>query len=375
MSRDAHDDKAWQADAIRGFPPYAGPQTSWDFGDNQRRQTRFLHLNESPYPPSPRAIEAAKAAVDELNRYPDIRGHALCAALEARTGVPARRIVLGCGSDELIHFLCETSLEPGDRCVMPAPSFPRYAQSTRMQGAEPVRVKLRADGASDGPALAAAVDARTKLVFACTPNPPSGGFMDAANLEALVARMPDHPLLAIDEAYHEFGRHAGAPDILAATARRTGPWLVLRTFSKAYSLAALRIGYALCGSDAVAEALRKSMLQFKVTMVAQRAALAALEDEAYLQQALERNARERKRLADGFAVLGLRVYPSAGNFISFDLGRPSRPLVEALAARGIMVRDWRDPDHHNEVRVTIGTPDDTDALLAALRTLLGTARS
>jgi histidinol-phosphate aminotransferase len=344
----------------------------WDFGDHQRLKMRFLHLNESPFAPSPRAIAAAKAALDSMNRYPDIRAHELSAAIAARTGVPASRIIYGCGSDEIIHYLTEVTLDPGTRGVVPAPSFPRYAHSIRMQGAAPVRVRLTRDGACDGSALAAAsADPLTRLVFACTPNPPSGGFMDAANLRGMIAAMPDHVLLVIDEAYHEFARHAGAPDVLAALAARRGPWIVLRTFSKAYALAAMRVGYALCGSDEVAEAMRKAMLQFKVTTPALAAALAAYQDDAHLQDMLERTAAGREQLTRGFIDLGLRAYPSAANFVSCDIARPAQQVMEALASRGILIRDWRDPDHMQELRVTIGAKEDNEVVLRALADELG----
>ncbi|MBL8698870.1 MAG: aminotransferase class I/II-fold pyridoxal phosphate-dependent enzyme [Alphaproteobacteria bacterium] len=368
------EEAAWLTPAVRALPPHHAPQTHAELATAETPQ-RALHLNESPYPPSPRAIAAAEAALHDLNRYPDTRCGALAAAIAARTGVPAARIVFGVGSDELINVIAEMSLKPGDRCVAPAPSFPRYLVSTRLQGAVPVRVALDRDGAADGAALAAAVDARTPLVFACTPNPPSGGMMSGAALDAVVDGVPATTLLVIDEAYHEFGRHAGGPDVLARLARRRGPWIVLRTFSKAYCLAGLRIGYALCGSALEAEGLRRAKMQFNVTAVAQAAALAAYADEAYLRSTLDAVARERARLGDGLRALQLRVYPSAANFLSVDLGVPAQPVMQALAARGIHVRDWRDPGHLTQLRITIGLPADTDAVLDALPAALqGTPR-
>jgi len=208
----------------------------------------MLHLNESPYPPSPKAIEAVQVAAASLNRYPDSQGKALAAALSARTGIAAAHIVFGCGSDELIHDFCTFALSAGDHAVVPAPTFPSFAVETRVQGAMPLRVKLDARGANDAAGLVAAVTDRTHLVFCCTPNPPSGGQMTAAGLEQIAEGVPDHVLLIVDEAYHEFGRQAGGPDALAILKKRPGPWAVMRTFSKAYSLAGARIGYALCGS-------------------------------------------------------------------------------------------------------------------------------
>jgi histidinol-phosphate aminotransferase len=368
---------SWLTDAIRGFPPYRGPQTAADFpaGGAGAHPIRFLHLNESPYPPSPRAIEAVARHAVGLNRYPDIHGRALASALSARTGVPVGRIIFGAGSDELIHFLCEIALAQGDELVTPAPTFPRYAVSARLLGARPVRTRLDASGANDARALAAAVTDKTRIVFCCTPNNPSGAFLSEAAVEELVERVPDTVLLAVDEAYYEFGRHAGGPDILRLLARRRGPWAVLRTFSKAYGLAALRVGYALCGSDDVADALRKAKLQYNVNTIAQAAALAALEDDAHLARTLDDSATERARLTAGLANLGIAPFPSAANFVSGRMPFAASIAMEELRKRGILIRDWRDPDHLQEIRITLGLPEDTDAVLAALRDILVAQRA
>jgi len=331
----------------------------------------MLHLNESPYPPSPKAVEAVREIAGTLNRYPDSQGKSLAQALSLRTGIPSRQILFGCGSDELIHDICTFALAPGDHAVVPAPTFPSFATETRIQGATPIRVKLDARGANDAAGLVAAITDRTRLVFCCTPNPPSGGLLSAAGIEELARGVPDSVLLVVDEAYHEYGRHAGGPDVLPILAKRKGPWAVLRTFSKAYGLAGARLGYALCGSEEVAEALRKVKLHFGATVPAQAAGLAALEDDAYLEKVVAAVARERERLTDGLRRLGLKVFPSAANFVSAVLPIPAADVVEKLRQRRILVRDWRDPDHLQEIRITVGLPDDTDAVIAALRDILG----
>jgi histidinol-phosphate aminotransferase len=254
--------------------------------------------------------------------------------------------------------------------VIPAPSFPRYGLSGRILGARVLRTKLDAGGASDPAALGAAVTERTKLVFCCTPNPPSGGMMTASALDALVSAIPDTVLLVMDEAYHEFGKHAGGPDVLAALKRRHGPWAVLRTFSKAYGLGGARIGYALCTTD-VADALRKIKMQFNVTSPSQAAALAALQDEGYLASTLDAVARERVRMSEGIATLGLKPFPTAANFVSTRLERPAVETEEEFKKRGILIRGWRDPEFLHEIRITVGLPEDTDAVLTALAEILG----
>jgi histidinol-phosphate aminotransferase len=358
---------AWPNAIVRGMPPYRGPETIYDFprGPGAPRM-RFLHLNESAYPPSPRAVAAVTGFASDLHRYPDIHCHALAAALASRTGIPAKQILFGSGSDELIHFLIEISVTAGDEIVIPSPTFPRYAHTATLCGAKVVRTRLDAAGAPDADALLKAIGSRTRLVFACTPNNPSGGMMTAAAVEALARGVPVEVLLVVDEAYWEFARHAGGPDLLPILQRRRGHWLSLRTFSKAYALSALRVGYALCGSPAVADSLRKAKLQFNVNAVAQAAALAALEDESYLAETLARSAGERQRIAAGATRLGLVALPSTANFQCVRLPFSAELAMNELAKRHILVRDWRDPNHRHELRITVGLPEDTDALLAAL---------
>jgi histidinol-phosphate aminotransferase len=352
----------WARGWISALPPYVAPPEPHAPG------LMPLHLNESPHPPSPRAIAAAQAACAGVNRYPDVPGRRLAAALAARTGVPASRIVFGAGSDELIHLLAQAALEPGASCVMPAPSFPRYLSGTRIQGATPIAVDLREDGANDVDGLADAVRADTRIVFACTPNPPSGGALAVGEIARLGRTVPADVLLAIDEAYVEFA--PPGDDALAALAARDGNWVVLRTFSKAHGLAGLRVGYALCGDDSTAEMLRRIRLQFAVTAPAFAAAEASLADTAHLARNVAAVAAERARLVAGLAALGLRVWPSAANFVSATLPRPAAPVIADLRGRGILVRDWRDARFPNEMRITVGLPAETDTLLAALRDLL-----
>ena len=365
---------AWVRPSVEALPRHGtGSPSAADFAGPNAPKIHMLHLNESPYPPSPKAVEAVRAGANTLNRYPDSQGKALAQALSARTGIPAARILFGCGSDELIHDFCTFALSPGDHAVVPAPTFPSFAVETRVQGATPLRVKLDARGANDAAGLVAAVTEQTRLVFCCTPNPPSGGQMTAAGLEQVAQGVPEHVLLIVDEAYHEYGRQAGGPAVLPILAKRRGPWAVMRTFSKAYGLAGARIGYALCGSEDVAEALRKVKLHFGATAPAQAAALAALEDDAYLDTVVAAVARERQRLGDGLAALGLEVFPSAANFVSAKLPILGAAAVDQLRRRRILIRDWRDPEHLHEIRITVGLAEDTDAVIAALRDVLATA--
>jgi histidinol-phosphate aminotransferase len=332
-----------------------------------------MHLNESPYPPSPQAVSAMAAATQRLNRYPDPSAQALCEELAERTGIAAPHIVCAHGSEELIHVLCTLGAADGDEVVVAAPTFPGIAAAVGLRNATPVRTMLDAQGANDPAALLAAITSRTRILFCCTPNPPSGGLMGAEAVDRLVRNVPDHVLLVMDEAYHEFGRHAGGPDILRALSERRGPWVDLRTFSKAYGLAGARVGYALCSSREVADAIRYAKTMYGPSTVPLVGALAALRDDAHLAATLDAVGRERERMSAGFAALGLRPLPSAANFVSIAMPMAAADAMAQLHERGILVRDWRDPAHRHEIRVTVGVPDDTDAILAALGSILQNA--
>jgi len=333
---------------------------------------RRLHLNESPYPPSPHAIAAMAAAAQNTNRYPDPSTKELCAELSTRTGVAASQIVCGHGSEELINVLCTLGLREADEVVLPAPTFPGIPAAVGVRNAVAVRIKLDGQGANDADAMLAAITPRTRIVFCCTPNPPSGGLMSAEAVREMAQRVPDHVLLVVDEAYHEFGRHADGPDVLEILRRRRGPWVDLRTFSKAYSLAGARVGYALCSSVEVTDAIRYGKTMYGPSTVPLAGALAALRDDAHLADALNAVARERARITEGMTRLGLKPMATAANFVSVALPMPAIDAMTRLHELGILVRDWRDADHRHEIRVTVGTADDTDAFLGALRTILQT---
>lgn len=360
--------------AVAALNPFRSPPVEADArAAGVTAPIRRLNLNESSFPPSPRVIEAIRDAAALVNRYPDPRWRDLSAAIGKRTGVAADRIVFGNGSDDLLMLLAQIVLEPGTSAVLPTPSFPRYMTGTTFAGAAPIAVPVRKDGANDVSAMLAAIRADTRLVLCATPNNPTGAMLDAAELNRLAAETPAHVLLLIDEAYFEFARHAGGPDALSALARRQGPWAVVRTLSKAYGLAGLRVGYALLSSPALAEPLNRVRGMFNVNVLAQVAARAALDDEAHTQGLLDACAIERKRLSDGFQRLGCTPLPSVANFVSAQLPMPAVDAVKAFQQRGILIGAVGPGPFERHIRVTIGTPDDTDAVLAALAEILKTA--
>ena len=332
---------------------------------------RRLHLNESPVPPSLKAILAMRLAATEVHRYPANEPAALAAALAARVGVAPERIVLGNGSSELLLAAAQLAIGPGDEAVVPTPSFPLYEKAIAIQRGRMAGVPTAADGRVDVGAVLAGIGPRCRLVYAATPNNPTGGLLAADAVEALVQGVPDDVLLLLDEAYYEFGRHAGGPDALPILARRRGPWIATRTFSKAQGLAGIRVGYGIASDAALADRFRGLRLNFTLNHVAQAGALAALADDAHTEAVLTANAAARERLSAGLQALGFEVFPSATNFVTARTPEPAAALAAALAEAGILVMALAWPSTPNALRISIGTPDDTEAVLAALGRLVG----
>jgi histidinol-phosphate aminotransferase len=330
-----------------------------------------MNLNESPYPPSPKAVAAMVEACTHVNRYPDSHWRALTAALSEKTGIARNRIVLGNGSDELIASASRIALTPGDEIVAPMPSFGSFAKGAAIEGAALISVPVRADGACDVDGMLATVTERTRMVFLVTPNNPTGGMLTGEDVERLALGLPDSVLLVLDEAYHEFAMQAGGDDLLPIMKRRVGPWAVFRSFSKAYGLAGARIGYMLCGSDDVASGFQVARNAFTVNAIALAGALAALEDDAHMRWLVDAMAGERDRLSEGLRKLGLDPMPSVGNFVTAATSRPAKGTLDALAERGIMIAGIPAAGYERHIRITVGTSEDTDAVLSALSEILG----
>ncbi|NQW08768.1 MAG: histidinol-phosphate transaminase [Alphaproteobacteria bacterium] len=358
---------------IRSMPTPGWPPTQRDSASGiDPARIRRMNLNEAPFPPSPKAIAAMQEAVTRVNYYPDPKWRDLVAALSEQTGHAAERIVVGHGSDELIVSAGRLALMPGDEVAVPTPSFPGYAKCAAVNGATLVPVRVRQDGACDIDGMLEAVTERTRIVFLATPNNPTGGMLGTEEVLRLAKGLPDTTLLVIDEAYYEYGIYAGGEDHMAALREvTTVPWVVFRTFSKAYGLAGMRIGYALCASDAVADSFQKIRSVFNVNAVAQAGALAALADREHMTSILERTRVERERIGAGLARLGCETFPSVGNYLAAKTAKPAAEVVAALEAKGIMIGRLMAPGFQDYIRITTGTAEDTDALLAALDEVLG----
>jgi histidinol-phosphate aminotransferase len=356
--------ESFPAPRIRRLQPVPPASTPPEL--DASRPVRSLHLNESPFAPAPAVVAAMQQAAAGLNRYPDHDGHQLVAALSARLGVTPDRIVIGAGTNELLFASGELTLDPGDTAIGPDPGFVTYAKIAAMRDATFVGVPVRDDGVVDMAATLAAVTPRTRLVYVATPNNPTGGMLEQHDIERLVAELPDHVLLHYDEAYYEFGRHAGGPDSLPLLDKRKAPWIVTRSFSKAYGLAGARVGYGIISTRAVADAYRKIRINFSVNAVALAGALAALAETEHTEALLEHTARERDRLGKALIALGFQVLPSAANFVTAITPRPAGQLADVLRDENVFVlpMTWRNSP--GALRITIGSRDDNDAVITGL---------
>ncbi len=339
--------------------------------EDVRRETGVASIiklasNEGPFPPMPAALDAIRRSAEDARLYPDPGAWALRDAIAGRTGLHPDQILPGAGIDGLIKQLCLALLEPGDELAMAWPSFLSYTIGAAIQGATTRLAELRPDGSYDLDALAALVGPRTKIVVVVSPNNPTGGTVSTAELTAFLDALPPHVLPVVDEAYFEFGA-PGAHD--AAALVREGRFVAgMRTFSKAYGLAGLRVGYCMA-PPALIKALGIVRNVFDVTATAQVAAVASLADaDEHLPPRMALNASERAITAEGLRGLGLSPLPSEANFLLMDLGSAERAgaLNAALLGRGVIVRPTRAFGAPTCLRVTIGHPEENARMLTAM---------
>jgi histidinol-phosphate aminotransferase len=321
-----------------------------------------LSSNEVPYGPLPGVVEAITQAATSVHRYPDMAVVALRERLAQRLGVTPDRIATGCGSVALAEHLAKATCHDGDEILFAWRSFEAYPIITAVAGAVAVRVPNTPEHGHDLPAMAAAVTDRTRLIFVCNPNNPTGTAVRREELAAFLDAVPAHVLVVLDEAYREFVTDDAVPDGLAAFGDRPNV-VVLRTLSKAWGLAGLRVGYLVAAPD-VAAAVRKVVTPFSVSAVAQAAALAALDAEDEMRRRVQLVIAERERVAQAVRSLLPEVPPTQANFVWLPLpGDRTAAFAAACEAGGVIVR----PFAGEGVRVSIGTPDENDAFLAVAR--------
>ena len=321
-----------------------------------------LASNENPRGIGPRTRAAIEGALGEIAPYPDGNGHELKTALSRRYGVDMGCIVLGNGSNDVLELVAHAFLGPGRAAVYAQHCFAVYPLATQARGARGIAVPAK-DYGHDLDAMAAAIDDETYVVWIANPNNPTGTMLGSDALEAFVKRVPERVLVVIDEAYNEYL----PPELKAETVkwlRRHPNLIVTRTFSKAYGLAGMRVGYGVTSPE-IAGYINRVRLPFNVPSVAQAAALAALDDQAHVDRSVRVNVEGMAQLTDGLGRLGLRVFPSAANFLLVGLGRDAAPVYEALLRRGVIVRPLRPAGLLQHLRVSIGTAEENARALAA----------
>lgn len=306
---------------------------------------------------------AAQKALADSHRYQDPTGLPLREALAKKHGVPTDNIILGAGSTELIDLAARITLRPGDCGVTSHGSFLLYSIAIRAAGARLLEIPLR-DYAYDLDAIARNLPSEAKIIYLANPNNPTGTMFTANEFDAFLVRVPHHVLVIIDEAYFEYVQRPDYSRSVAVTLRRPNV-IVLRTFSKVYGLAGLRIGYGIGPADLLEE-MNDLRGPFSTSGVAQAAALAALEDHEHVRRSVESNRAGLAQLAAGFEALKIQYVPSFANFVLVELHVDAEPLSEELLARGVIVRPMRWMGLPTTIRVTVGTPEENEKLLAAL---------
>ena len=332
----------------------------------------LLASNESPDPPLPQVTAAIGRQLEGLNRYPDPSYAGLRKALSNRYGVPANRIALGNGSVEILLAAGEALLEPGAEVVYAWPSFSVYPHLAAASGARAITVPLDGDDAHDLDAMAQEINAATRLVIVCNPNNPTSTAVSLERIAAFAEQVPPHVALVLDEAYCEFNL-LDDPDASLDLLERHPNLVLLRTFSKVYGLAGLRVGFALCGSETFAQAVNQVRQPFFLNAAAQAAAIEALRHQDAVADRVERAIVARVTVQDGLERLGLRVAESQANFAWLHLPDEveEAAIVAGLRERGVLVRAGGALGRDGALRVTYGRPDENDRFLAALGELLG----
>ncbi|MBN3564538.1 histidinol-phosphate transaminase [Aliamphritea spongicola] len=326
-----------------------------------------LASNENPLGPSSAVSRAINTELADLSRYPDANGFALKAALQARFGIAADSITLGNGSNDVLELLGRVFLQSGDEVIYSAHAFVVYMLVTQASGAKGAVTPAR-DWGHDLDAMAGAITAKTRMIFIANPNNPTGTWLSKAALQSFLEKVPEDVLVVLDEAYTEYVAESDFPNGLELQ-KTFKNLIVTRTFSKAYGLAAMRVGYAVATPE-ITDLLNRVRPPFNVNSLALAAAVAALGDEEHLQRSVSLNAQGMQQLEQGFASLGLSWIPSVGNFITLDCGQDAAPVYQGLLQEGVIVRPVANYGLPNHLRITVGLPEENQRCLDALQKVL-----
>ena len=350
-------------DYLRGLPVYVPGKPIEEVERELKIHAVKLASNENPLGPSPKGIEAAHAALGGANRYPDGGTHALRQTLAERNGVLQEEIFVGLGSSEIIDLASRVLLRAGLQGLTSEGTYAPFSVAIRASGAELVLVPQR-HYAFDLGAMAEAITPKTGVIYLANPNNPTGTAFTAREFADFLEKVPDGVLVVLDEAYIDYAVSMDLRQSVEAY-RKKNNLLILRTFSKVYGLAGLRIGYAI-GRPELLSAMNKLRTPFNTSGVAQAAALAALDDNEHVTRCIQTNARERKRLSEDLAKMGFRPVPSEANFVFMVVGPEAQALSDDLLRMGVIVRPLGWMGFPEAIRISVGTAEENDKCLSAM---------
>ena len=341
-----------------------------------RQQYGLSHIaklasNENPLGASPQVIAALQADAGFSAVYSDAASTALRDALATYTGVQAGNIVIGNGSEDILHMLALAFLNPEDRVVTLRPSFGLHEIFPRMMGADVTLVDVNKQHQFDIAAWTQALSMPAKMVIFSNPSNPVGCMLDNAGFERIIAAAPQDCVLVIDEAYFEYCRNnPDYPDSQRVLAAQSRPWIVLRTFSKAYGLAGLRVGYGLASHPELVNLLNRVRTPFNINRSAQAAAVVALGDQQHVNDSIALVSAQRDMMSAQLTALGFRVAPSCANFLFFDCGQPAAELAQRLLCDGVIIKPWREKGYEHWIRVSVGNEQDNQQFIRSLKRIL-----
>jgi histidinol-phosphate aminotransferase len=354
--------------AIRTLPAYnSGLSAEYVRAHYHVDEIAKLGSNENPWGASPRVQAALADAIQDTALYPDPGCDLLRGLLSERLGVAPTRLAFGNGSEDLISVCAHSFLSPGEEMISILPSFGLHAIYSQAIGGKVKLIPSLPDYSIDVAGMVVAITPQTRLVMFSAPSNPLGATITGSDLERILHAMAEDTLLVFDEAYFEYAVAESYPGFLRILERSDRAWILLRTFSKAYGLAGLRIGYAVASDASLIDVIDRARTPFNVNRFAQVAAAAALEDPAHMQDCVTRSIAERERLRASLTSMGFQTAPSVANFLFVDAREDASALAEKMLSHGVIVKPWREPGYQQHVRVSIGLPRSNDLFLAALK--------
>lgn len=367
LTRSSCDFVAMASAGVRGLHPYLPGKPS----DELERELGISNIvklasNENPLGPSPKALAAISTQLEDLTRYPDGNGFHLKSSLAERFGVQSSQITLGNGSNDILDLIARAYAEPGREVIFSQYAFAVYPIATQAVNATAVMTPALNWG-HDLDAMRAAITDKTSLIFIANPNNPTGTVLGKTELTALLASVPEHIVVVLDEAYIEYNTDPEFPDGISLL-KDFPNLIVTRTFSKAWGLAGLRVGYSVAGQD-VSDVLNRVRHPFNVNSLALAAASAALKDQAYLDKSIEVNTSGMRQLEEAFDRLGYEYIPSKGNFVCFDAKRSGVDVFQDMLKQGVIVRPVSNYGMPNHLRVSVGLAEENQRFIDVLESL------